>query len=346
MLMKPELLRKHLIELGADILAERLIEISFQNTTIKKELELLVLKHQPKELAKKIRQEINAIKRSTTFVPWNRTSEFTAQLYQISRSIEYDVLPKAPELAIELLEKFFAIAGAIHERSDDFHGDIGLFYHSLNELWGRAWLQIPNRNLNELAEKVCELLQDNDYAEKDHIIEHSAQALGEAGLKLLENLIQKNEKHFSRYSIAWMYEKIADALGDVDKYIAAVKQYSVVNDIIVCDIAERLIKKGRGKEAINWLLQQSPTGNVIENSLQFDPAAVSCSKLYEFLIEAYASEKFIAEAQALRWLLFKKTLAIRYYEGLLTNQSPDKIQEIKTEAFQFACETYNSTLAI
>lgn len=342
--METTLLKKQLVTLGADVLAERLIELSMNNNDIAQEVELMILRTDSKKLAKKIKQTINGIKRSTRFIPWNEASEFSNNLYQISRSVEDDLLPRDPAMAAECIEKFFTIDKYIHERVDDSNGIVGQFYYSLSELWGKVWSSYPNRDSKSLAEKIYQLLLDNGYASKDHLIQHSASALGESGLAALENLINENKNGFDKHDLSWMHQAIADASGDPDKYIQVIKQYSVINEQTVCDIAERLLKKWRGTEAINWLLYHPDNVGPAEKSNLFDPSKVSCSKRFDLLIEAYESESMSKEAQSLRWILFEKTLNKDYYDALLKHQTPEEIKHIKNKAYQFACEEFDGLI--
>jgi hypothetical protein len=342
--MEKKLLKNNLKTLGADFLAERLIQLSMHDHALAQELEFIVLKNDPQELAKKITQQINSLKRSARFIPWNETLEFTNGLYQISRSIENDLLPNSSTLAIECIEKFFSIDKNIYERVDDSHGEVGLFYGSLSRLWGDAWLAYTDRNPSILAEKIYYLLKNNGYASKDHIIMHSANALDEAGLAVLEKLINENENLFCKYSLSWIYEAIADASGDTDKYIQVVKKYSVINENTVCDIAARLIKKQRTEEAIDWLLHQPHDVSLKDKPNQFNPEKVSYSKRFGLLIDAYETQSMTKEAQTLRWLLFEKTLSKQHYDALIKHQPSQEIEATKKRAYQFACEKFNGCL--
>lgn len=68
--METTLLKQQLTELGADFLVERLIKLSIRDDEIAQEIELVVLRTDSKKLAKKIKQAISSVKRSTRFIPW------------------------------------------------------------------------------------------------------------------------------------------------------------------------------------------------------------------------------------------------------------------------------------
>ncbi|MCX7124331.1 MAG: hypothetical protein NTU49_00975, partial [Gammaproteobacteria bacterium] len=202
-----------------------------------------------------------------------------------------------------------------------------------------------NGDIRVLVEKIFQLLLKNGYATRDKIIEHSVNALGKTGLMALEIAIQKNENKFGEHTYPWIYKAIADGLGDVDKYIEIVKKYSVVNDLTVCDIAKRLISKWRSQEAIDWLLYQ-PNDVTVESSKAIDPSKITHfnSDRFDLLLEAYESETLLDEAQSLRWILFKRTLSHKYYEGLIKHKVGVELEKIKEQAFQFACDQHKGSI--
>lgn len=343
-MMKEDKLKKRLVELGPELLAEKLINFSKKSRVIAKELELLALKNDPQKLFNKIKQQINAIKRSKRFIQWNETHILTDELYQITDTITQELLSFFPPLAIELIEILFNMDRLLFERADDSNGELGGFYYSLSGLWGKACSALENKNTINLAQKVFDLLLHDNYGARNHIIKNSSSALGEDGLKQLETLIKNNENHFNMYSLSSLYQIIADASGDVDKYIAAIKKHSVLNENTVCDIAEKLIAKWRSVEAIDWLLHQPDNVGLTDSSQQYDPKKVIPSKRYDMLLKAYDSETMTQDAQSLRWLLFQKSLSKKYYEGLLRYQNAENLAEIKTRAFKFACEEYKGPI--
>jgi hypothetical protein len=106
-MIKEDTLKKDLVKLGPELLAEKLINFSKTNRVIAKELKLLALKNDPQKLFNKINQQINAIKRSKRFIQWNETHLLTDELYQITDAIEHNLLSFSPTLAIEVLETLF-----------------------------------------------------------------------------------------------------------------------------------------------------------------------------------------------------------------------------------------------
>lgn len=340
--MKNENLKQYLMAQGAEYLANKIIAISEYDELLAKELDFLILKAEPKKLAKKINQIINGIIKNKNFVPWHKEYEFMRQLNQVLEVIENDLMPNDYSLAVDVIEKLFAVDEQIIEKVDGSNGCVGGFYHNLSELWGKVWLLADSSGLDILPKKIYDLLKDNSYGTRDDIIQYSAKALGKNGLDILEKLIKDHENDFKSYSLASMYQDIADGLGDVDKYVAAIENYSSINEDTVCDIAKRLIAKWRSKEAIDWLLHKPEN---IELNLSSPKIAYSPGlKRYNLLLEAWGLENMLEEAEKLRWALFEKTLSKAYYDDLLKYKSADASEEVKARAFSFATESYKDDI--
>ncbi len=340
--MNEEKIKTQLSALGADYLAERMIQLSYKYDAVEKEIGMIILKNDPKALTKKINQHIGALKRSTRYVPWNLTGEITDPVEQIAHSIEFDLLPADPALAITALEKLFNIDESLFNRMDDSNGELGDLYYNLSNLWGKACVQYQKNGAEDLVQRTFNLLLKNEYGTRDYLIKNSASALKETGLKALEVLIQKNEPLFSKYSLSPLYQSIADALGDVDKYIALIKNRSVLNDITICDIAKRLLAKWRSEEAIDYLLYQPNDLTVDGASTEIDAAKITYQNVsrLDLLIEAYEVETMLEEAQALRWLMFERYLSQTYYLGLIKHKKGAELESIQARAFQFATKDY------
>jgi|GEM_PF-4774313 len=333
--MKNEKLKEYLMAQGVEYLADKIISISTYDRLLSKELEFIILKSDPKKLAKKLNQQINGIAKHKTFVTWDKELEFIQELEQIIEIIEKDLMPNDLTLAIELIEKLFAIDQTITEIVDGSNGCVGMFYQDLAELWGKACMLIDKTNLSLLPKKIYDLLINNHYGTRDKIIENSAKALGKEGLRALEQIIKDNESQFFKYSLYSIYTDIADGLDDVDKYIAIIKQYGSLNESTVCSVAKRLITKWRGEEAIDWLMHQ-PEDIGLDLSLPKPECKIMLSKRYDLLLEAFELESMVKEAEKLRWALFEKTLSKTYYDSLLKHQPSEIAEKIKARAFNFA----------
>jgi len=338
--MQNDTLKQQLKTLDQDVLADRLAELAQQDDWLAQELDWLMLRHHPKRLAQNLKKQISSFRRSKRFVPRHQAYEVIYKLEQIMRVIAQDILPQNAEIAIDLIQRVFTLDQSLIERIDDSDGHLSDFYRELSSLWGQAWLERPEREVEQLASRICELLRHNHNGLRDHLIEASAKALGEQGLHALQYQIQAHSESFSHFELSSMKEAIADALDDVDQYIQIIRQRSAINQITVCEIAQRLIHHQRGEEAIDWLLHQPNDISLPDHPDQFDPERIKrCyEKRRNSLIQAYELTQRYELAQQLRWLLFQQTLAVPFYEGLINNQDEQQAARIRQQAFHYAYE--------
>jgi len=295
-----------------------------------------------KQVVTKVNKQISSLKRQKSFITWHAVSELSYKLHELLDLIDNSIVAFEPFIALQMLEKLFGIDKSIFERVDDSNGEIGTFYYCVNELWGKACRNLIGVDTDVLVKKIYDLILNNDYGSKDYLIEKSAPALRKKGLESLEQLLYLNKDSFNDYSLPYFLKSIADAQGDVDKYINLIQKHSNINELTVNNIAERLINKGRYKEAIKWLLHHSSSINDTDNILEFSPKKVTDSTNYHLLLQSYELENMLEQAQSLRWHLFTKTLSIQYFNGLIEHDN--NLKQIELKAFDFVFNNYNGRL--
>ena len=115
---KKTLNQANLAALGADRLADLLIEVSAGSADIKRRLRL-ELSHNlgPEELARDVRKRLVSIRRSTSFVGWRKRKTLVKDLTTQAEMITGKIAPEAPAEAFELLWQFIEIAPSVYELS-------------------------------------------------------------------------------------------------------------------------------------------------------------------------------------------------------------------------------------
>ena len=249
MAAKTTLNAKNLEALGAERLAELLLEVSAGNAAAKRRLRLALAGAQsPNEVAREVRKRLTTIGRSRSFVDWQGIRLLADDLDTQRRAIVETVAKAEPGEALDLLWRLMALAPSVFERCDDSSGVVsGVFRQAcrdLGEVASRAGADPIN-----LADRTFEALTGNDYGQFDELIRVLAPALGQPGLEHLKqrmidlsNRPVKKPAEKDRVKIGWssagpIYEdeieeqsrlstvrwaltEIADAQGDVDAFIA------------------------------------------------------------------------------------------------------------------------------
>ena len=136
MASKKTLNAKNLEALGAERLAEVLIEISVGNAAAKRRLRLeLAGAQSPIEVAKELRKRLTTIERSRSFIDWQNRKTLVEDLETQRRAIVDQVASADLAEALELMWRFTALANSVFERCDDSSGTvIGIFHAACRDL--------------------------------------------------------------------------------------------------------------------------------------------------------------------------------------------------------------------
>jgi hypothetical protein len=337
---KKTLNRENLEALGAQRLAELLIELGTGNAAVKRRLRLeLASTQRPSEVAKEIRKRLTTIARSRTFVDWQNRKTLIEDLESQRRAIVAQIANTDPSESLELMWQFMALANPIFERCDDGSGAvIGVFHAACRDL-GKIALA-AEVGPEQLSGRVFDALSENDYGQYDELISVLSPALGPAGLEQLKqrfvNLAKappKRPTDRERKVIGWgtggpLYadeiaerrresaihlalQEIADAQGDVDAFIAQESEKSRTVPHVASEIARRLLNASRLKEA--W----AAINAIDENRRGWIPFEWEEVRLA--VMEALGRKE---DAQRFRWQCFERALNSDHLRAFL-NRMPD-----------------------
>ena len=284
MAAKTTLNEKNLRALGTDRLASLVMELATGNAALKRQARTALLEIAGVDaLAAEVRKRLATIKRSTSYVDWQKRRALVKDLDQQRGLITEKIAPSDPATALELMWQFMGLAESVHNRADDSNGDVGdVFREGCAALGPLAEAAKPSPHA--LADQVfTALFERNDYAEYDGLVDTMTPALGEAGLARVkeralaaqEELAAKPPKPKSGRKIGWspsgpvyegefrhasqtrtvkyLLQEIADAQGDVDAFIAGFDPETRTVPRIAAEIAVRLLDTGRADEAMQTL---------------------------------------------------------------------------------------------
>lgn len=323
---KTTLNAKNLEALGAQRLAELLIEISTGNAAHKRRLRFeLAGSYSGTEIAREIRKRLSSIARARTFIDWKKVKATTLDLDTQRKMIVDTVVRDDPTVAFDLIWQLLALADSIFARSDDGSGSLIQVFHQACDDAGVVAMKAAT-DPAVLADKIFKALQDNGYGQYDSLIPAMVPALGKSGLERLKTLFivwssEPNEaietqnrkvvgwgghgeiyedevlhRHKQR-TISYGLQEIADALGDVDAYIAQQPQESRASPMVAAEIASRLTSAGRAEEALTALDKVDREGH---GTVPFNWEVARVEAL-----DALGRED---EAQAFRWQCYERSL--------------------------------------
>lgn len=341
---------KNLAGLGADRLAVLLLELAEGDATAKRRLRMELASRNGGDVGAEIRKRLASIAKSRSFIDWRKIRELAHDLDMQRTAIMAHMAPTKPADAFDLLWRILELAPKIYERCDDSNGTIGtiisMALDDLGAVAGSAKLE-PGSLAARVVEGVCA----NDYGQFDGLIALMAEALGPQGLGLLKAKFEeleanppvkpgKEERRIIAYgSSGPMYEDdfearrharivksaltdIADALGDVDGYIARFSDEDRTNPAIAAGIAERLLGVQRAEEAMAVLVGA-------EAKSQHGGHWPDWQRVK---IDALDALGRMDEAQAERWAVFERTLSSAYLRAYLKRLPDFDDEEAESKA--------------
>lgn len=313
MASKTTLNAKNLEVLGAERLAELLIEIATGSAAAKRRLRLELAGTQSgAEVARAVMTRLSSIERARTKITWRRIKAMKKDL-EIQRLAIVDVVaPIDADEALAVMWRFLGLARSIFSRCDDSNGTLlAVFREALADL-GRIAEQ-AHGNRRDLAERCLAALQDNAHGQYDGLIKMLTPALGPEGLTQLKALLREwlqqddGTPHRRRDIIIRLaLEQIADAEGDVDGYIAQQSDAARAMPPVAADIACRLLSAGRATEALAAL-------DAAVSSRHF-PMPFAWEEARVEALEMLGRKQ---EAQDFRWQRFETGLSVAHLRAHL-----------------------------
>lgn len=316
--------------LGAERLAQLLIDISAGDANAKRRLRMELIGHDnPARLVSEVRKRIAAIAAAETTVGWRTLKGFRGDLHSLHELILRQVEPTAPAEALDLLWEFLGLCNGVVERTNDASGEILALFKSVPADIARlADKASPEPSL---VERAVEALLSNNYGQSDALVSGLTAALGEAGLNTLrlqfldaakspEKRAAPRPRRTSRWKRRQMQatqlhrrtrqdivhttlEAIADATNDVDAFIAL--QGDPKQPGTALRIAQRLHATGRSHEALTALDAARGRGHAQDMAW------------IVLRIEALEASGKIEDAQALRLQTFRQNLDPLYLRAYL-----------------------------
>lgn len=272
---KKTLNKANLVQLGADRLADLVLELAEGSASLKRQARMALSAAQgSKDIAVDIRKRFVSLRRATSYVDWRKQRALVKDLSGLLSMIETHVVQDDPNEAFELLWSFLQLAPSFHERTDDSNGSIGDVMGYAVELISKVAPSIE-QDPKLLAERILEAVADAGYGEFDGIIPATADALGQDGLEHLKQITEAWAElppteaeiaRFEGYGLSRSPEEIvrdnkrstrsiiladvADAQGDVDAYMARYTAEQLTYGTIAPDVARRLLDANRVEEAL------------------------------------------------------------------------------------------------
>ena len=317
-------------KLGSKKLAELLYAASEDDPVLARKLRMELMSHDPDALAREIDRQIANLRRSRSFVDWNKIGELARTLDALRVSIAGPLTTADAAMAAERFLGFFALGPPTIERADDSSGRIESMFREATADFAAAVAAISDHDqLHSYAVRGYEAAEADGYGLLDDLTADIAQRLPPASLAMLKGyvedkiassppVIEGGKLNFRSSFHASALAAIADAQDDVNLFIRAetLKGLRLRDD---CGIAQRLLKAGRAAEALAHL-------DTIDAENRRDTFALDDVRID--VLDALGRKD---EAQFLRWRAFEQRLSIEHLRGFL-KRLPDFEDVVKEEA--------------
>ena len=362
MASKTTLNAKNLETLGTAALAELLIEISTGSAAAKRRLRLALAGGQgPREAAAEIRKRLATVRKSRAHVGYKQRKALADDLTSQARAILQQVAPADPADALDLMWQFTGLANSVFDRCDDSNGTvISIFHDACAQLGPLALAARPTPA--RLADQMLDALTENDYGQYDDLIAILTPALGPQGLLMLKAQVtalgdvpvppksawqivaygtggpfyahQMAQSQRSRV-VEMALKNLADAMGDVDAFIAGYTPEARQMPAVAAAIAARLLSADRAAEALAAL------DAIDTKDRRWIPDEWHDTRLA--VLEALGRPE---AAQAHRWQCFAKSLAIPFLQAYLKRLPDFDDIEAEDRAMALAAVYPNAGLAL
>lgn len=307
--------------LGAAALAELLIEVSSGSAVIQRRLRLALAAADGADgAAQEVRKRLAAVARATTVVDSRKRKALLADLEAQYQAITGPIAAADPAQAFQLLVRFLELGDGVLDRSSDTTGAvIGMFQRALADLGGLATAAaLPAETL---VEQASELIAANGYGQFDQLIPCLAPALGEQGLSQLQRLFEEH----GGVDASWVLRQIAEALGDVEAYLAQFNPSQLAMPGVAAAVALHLLEAGRPQQALTIL-----------DGASLAAATWPQTQWHDARIAVLDGLDRVDEAQRQRWQCFSERLSIPHLRAFLKRLPDFEDLEAEQRALQLA----------
>lgn len=247
-------LRKRLIQLGSERLADALLELAARSDEVDDMVKRMTAS--PTENTKRFKAKLAALKRARRFIDWRGASGFAHELEDMLADLETGV--DDPEAGVEMVAAFFEADQHIFEQCDDSSGSVGdvfrcaacdLFVHYASRCKGKA----------RLVDRLLELYEHDDYGIRDVLIDAAHRFLPKESLHDLADRLWKHsekERQHTYEARHWLLgvELVARQLKDAALYERAQRMaWPELSTSAHIDIARAYLEAGDPKTALSRL---------------------------------------------------------------------------------------------
>jgi len=205
--------KQKLINLGADALADALLDIAVHPYDADDLIEQLIAT--PQENFLRFKKKLSSLKNLRGFIEWEEAESFALELIMMLQDLESGV--DDPLTGIELVAEFYETDSTIFEMCDDSSGTIGnVFLYDAMKLFGHYASRYSDKD--KVVEIILKVMQNNNYGVRDTLIDSAGDCLPDDVIRsTITNLQQwasKEKDNFGKRHHLKLIESLARQLKD------------------------------------------------------------------------------------------------------------------------------------
>lgn len=322
----PDNRKQLLMDLGAETLADTLLELAGHNEQVNDKINSLT--SDEKVNIKRYRQKLAGLRNSTRYIGLEMTDFFADQLERMLTDLETWVTD--PCTGLDLVAEFIETDAVVFEICDDSDGTVGGVYLSTarNLFFHYASLCLDKERVATL---FIRLASKDDYGARSSLMKDVVEELGEPALSLVLKKLQAleaNEKDAkNKRSYTWMLESITSQQREADLFAAALQGRQVeLPKPKMLAAARAFLEKQDAESALAWV-QRIPANDVSHGY-----------EIEQILKEIYTMQ---GDKESLVNLQYKKFKSYRTFEGfqeLLLATGREKREEILANEWAIICQ--------
>ena len=283
--------KQKLIELGADALAEALLNIAVHSDEADDLIEQLIAT--PKENVQRFKKKLSSLQHSRRFIDWRGAAGFGRELEMLLQDVKAGV--GDPLTGIELVAVFYEADNTIFEMCDDSSGNIGdVFSYNAKELFVDYASRCADKE--KIADIILKLNLKDNYGIRDTLIDCAGECLPEPVIRMMIATLQKRadkeKDEYGKRHHLMLIESLARQIKDAELFEKTrIASWGKLSTAALIDIARVYLESGDVETAHSWL-KKIPEGETFQ--------AYERDKL---LLEIYQKQ---GDSEKLSDLLFQK----------------------------------------
>lgn len=255
--------KQKLIDLGADALADALLDVAVHSDEAYNLIEQMITT--PKENVRRFKKKLSGLKRSRRFIDWRGAAGFGRDLEMLLQDLKSGV--SDPLTGVELVAAFYEADNTIFEMCDDSSGNIGdVFRYDAKELFVDYASCCADKE--KIAGIILKVNQKDNYGIRDTLIDCAGECLPEEVIRAMITTLQKwadkEKDEYGKRHHLMLIESLARQIKDAKLFEKTrIASWGKLSTAAFIDIARVYLESGDIETSHTWL-NKIPEGETFQ----------------------------------------------------------------------------------